>query len=151
MLTQSQISKILNLKRPRGPFDVNPLQVQKLRPDSKRIRTGSYTELEAALYQWQQFMQKNGQVGISGLMLQEKAMHFWEKMPIYAQFVMPKFSQGWLTAFKKPYKIRKFILHWESGSADHSEETEMLMKAIQNILSIYERKDIYNMDETTLY
>ncbi|RPB24692.1 hypothetical protein L211DRAFT_143014 [Terfezia boudieri ATCC MYA-4762] len=64
-LTQSQISKILNPKTPRGPSDVDPVQVQKLRPDSKRIRTGRYTELEAALYQWQQLMQKNGQVGIS--------------------------------------------------------------------------------------
>ena len=42
-------------------------------------------------------------------------------------------------------------MHWESGSADDSEETEMLMKEIQNILSVYERKDIYNMDETALY
>ncbi|RPB21153.1 hypothetical protein L211DRAFT_851752 [Terfezia boudieri ATCC MYA-4762] len=43
-LTQSQISNILNPKRPRGPSDVDPVQVQKLRPDSKRIRTGRYTE-----------------------------------------------------------------------------------------------------------
>ena len=61
-LTQSQISKILHPKRSRGPSDVDPVQVQKLRPDSNRIRTARYNELEAALYQWQQLIQENGQV-----------------------------------------------------------------------------------------
>ncbi|KAF8429407.1 hypothetical protein BGX38DRAFT_411862 [Terfezia claveryi] len=59
-LTQSQISKILNPKRPRGPSDVDPVQVQKLRPESKRIRAGKYPKLERALYQWQQLMQQRG-------------------------------------------------------------------------------------------
>ena len=83
-------------------------------------------------------MQKHGQVAISGLMLQEKAMQFWAKMPIYAQHVMPKFSEGWLSAFKKQYKIKKFVLHGEFGLADDREETEKLIQEIQEILSNYE-------------
>ena len=39
-ITQSQISRILNPKRPRGPSDVDPVQIQKLLPTSKRLRTG---------------------------------------------------------------------------------------------------------------
>jgi len=54
-------------------------------------------------------------------MLQEKAAQFWAKMPIYAQHMMPKFSQGWLSAFKKRYKI-KFVLYRESGSADNGKK-----------------------------
>ena len=60
-------------------------------PDSERIRTEKHCELEA---EWQQLMQKHGQVAISGLMLQEKAVQFWTKMPIYAEQMIPKFSQG---------------------------------------------------------
>ncbi|KAF8442555.1 hypothetical protein BGX38DRAFT_1144147 [Terfezia claveryi] len=46
ILTQSQISKILNpTKRPRGPSDastLDPQQVQQSRRDRKRLRTGQY-------------------------------------------------------------------------------------------------------------
>ncbi|KAF8416434.1 hypothetical protein EV426DRAFT_507215, partial [Tirmania nivea] len=59
-------------------------------------------------------------------------------------------SQGLLSAFKEWYRIKKFLLHTESGSVD-GEETERLMKEIQDIIGNYERKDIYNMDETGLY
>ena len=37
-LTQSQISKILNFKKPRGPLGVDPVLVQKLRPDVNALR-----------------------------------------------------------------------------------------------------------------
>jgi len=72
-------------------------------------------------------------------------------MPIYADLPEPKFSQGWLSRWKARYKIKKYALHGESGSAEAEEETENMMQEIQEILSDYERKDIYNMDETVLY
>ena len=72
-------------------------------------------------------------------------------MPIYAQQVMPKFSDGWLCAFKKRYQIKKFVLHWELGSVHDREETAGLMQEIQDILAGYEQKDICNMNETGLY
>lgn len=37
-LTKSQTNEILNPKRPRGPSDVDPAQILKLRSDSKSIR-----------------------------------------------------------------------------------------------------------------
>ena len=80
-------------------------------------------------------MQKHGQVAISGLMLQEKAVQFWAKIPIYAQRVTLRFSQAWLSALKKRYEIKKFVLHGESGSTDNGEETEVLMQEIHDILS----------------
>lgn len=49
-LSQSQISKFINTKRPRGPSDVDPIQISKLQPSSKRIRTGKHPELDAALF-----------------------------------------------------------------------------------------------------
>ena len=43
--TQSQISQILNPKRPRGPSDVDPIQVQKVRPEAKRIKSTNSTRV----------------------------------------------------------------------------------------------------------
>ena len=37
------------------------------------------------------------------------------------------------------------------GESDDGEETKMLMVEIQGILAEYDRKDIYNIDETGLY
>ena len=108
-LTQSQISKILNPKRPRGPADLDSLQIQKLHSESKRIRTGNYHELDSALYQWQQLMQRHCQVAISGLMLQEKVKQIWRQMPMYAHLVMPKFLQGLLHLLKQRYKINSLL------------------------------------------
>jgi len=52
-------------------------------------------------------------------------------------YVMPKFSQGWLSAFKKRYMVKKFTLHGEPGSVGDGEEIEMLMGEIQTILGHY--------------
>ena len=71
-LTETQISKILNPKIPRGPSNLDLVQVQKLRPEAKRIKSGKHPKLDSALFQEQQSMQQRG-VAISGLLLQEKA------------------------------------------------------------------------------
>ncbi|KAF8448528.1 hypothetical protein BGX38DRAFT_1188265 [Terfezia claveryi] len=70
-LTKSKISKLLNPKRPRGTSDVDPVQEQKLRPVSKRIKSGKHTKLDSTLFQWQQLMQQRG-VAISGLMYKRR-------------------------------------------------------------------------------
>ena len=75
-------------------------------------------------------------------MLQEGVAQFWIQMP--------KFSQGWLSAFKKRYRIKKCVLAGELGSMNDGEETQILVREIQEILGDYEGKDIYNMDETGL-
>ena len=72
-------------------------------------------------------------------------------MPIYAQQVMPKFSDRWLDTFKKRYWIKNFMLHKELESTGNEEETVRLMQEIHDILADYEQKDIYNMNETRLY
>ena len=56
---------------------------------------------------------------------------------------MPRFSGGWLGAFKRRYKIQKFRFH--------GDERKIQLSKIQDILVDYERKDIYNMDGTGLY
>lgn len=73
-ITQSQISKFINSKRPRVPSDS---QIGKLQPTTKRLKTGKHPELDAALFEWQQVMQKR-KIAVSGLLLQEKAAQFWD-------------------------------------------------------------------------
>jgi len=72
-ITQSQTSRILNPKRPRGPSDA-PI-IQKVLPTTKRLRTGKFPELDAALFEWQQIMQKR-KIAITGLLVQDRALQF---------------------------------------------------------------------------
>ena len=65
VLTQSQISQTLNPKRARGPSDADIVNVQKLLPTGKRMRRGKFPELDAALFEWQQVMQKR-KIAITG-------------------------------------------------------------------------------------
>lgn len=72
-------------------------------------------------------------------------------MPIYENSVIHKVSVEWLHWFKKRYKIKNFVLNGKSESADDGEETTMLMQEIQEILSNYKQKYVYNIDESELY
>ena len=75
-------------------------------------------------------------------------LQFWHKLPVYTATPMPKFSEGWLTNGKNRYGIKKFVFHGEDGSVV---DIEKQMENIQSILMDYERRDIYNMDETGLF
>ena len=114
------------------------------------MRRGKFPELDAALFEWQQVMQKR-KIVITGLLLQEKAMQFWSKMDIYKDIAPPKFSEGWLSNWKARYQIKKYTLHDEAGTVELGEEDTETMEKVQAILVDYERCDIYNMDETGLY
>ena len=61
-----------------------------------------------------------------------------------------KFSDVWLSNFKKRHGIRGFLLHGESGEVS-SEAVGQTRRSLRNILSDYELRNIYNMDETGLF
>jgi len=72
-------------------------------------------------------------------------------MDIYKDMEPPKFSEGWLSKWKARYRIKKYTLHGKAGSVDLGDEDTETIERIQVTLAIYERCDIYNMDETGLY
>lgn len=69
------------------------------RPDVKRQRTPAWVDLENALFEWQQCIEKN-KATVTGDLLNEMASVLWEKLPQYEWQPKPKFSTGWLEGFQ---------------------------------------------------
>jgi len=87
-------------------------------------------------------------IAVSGDMIKSKGKQFCLDLNIERES-LPTFSNGWLTRFKKRHSFKCQKLHGESGSAPKIDfET---MEFIQNKLSKFGLKDIYNMDESGLF
>jgi hypothetical protein len=83
-----------------------------------------------------------------GDLTKEKAAYFLAKLyPGHRAF---EFSNGWLEAFKNRHDIKSYRCFGESGSANMAMIEESLPR-IRLTLDQYERRDIYNMDETGLF
>lgn len=54
-------------------------------------------------------------VTVTGDILKEMAVVFWEKLPQYVGQEIPKFSTGYFDGFKARYSIKKYREHGESG------------------------------------
>ena len=61
-----------------------------------------------------------------------------------------KASNGYLRGFYDRYNIQCKSLHGEAGSVDSSTVIEWFTK-VNNIIKVYENKDVYNLDETGLF
>jgi hypothetical protein len=102
--------------------------------------------METTLYQW--FLTYQDQVNISGDLTKEKAASFLAELyPGHEAF---EFSNGWLEAFKNCRGIKSYRRFGESGSTNMAVIEESLPQ-IRLTLDQYERRDIYNMDETGLF
>jgi Tc5 transposase DNA-binding domain/Fission yeast centromere protein N-terminal domain len=118
-------------------------------PERLRRKTGSWPDLEAALYQWQLATnRKNNQV--TGLLLQEMAIRFWLSMTQYKDFPVPKFSAGWLDAFKIRHYISRKKRYGEAGKVD-IKQLKFNFTKVRFIIAEYSLADIYNIDEIALY
>ena len=113
-LNQSSISKILSSKY--DYLDDLNKKKDKTKLESKRTSAGDWPELEEALYEQQQRMQKQGAV-ITGEILKAQAAKFQEKLPQYEGIQQPKWSNSQLDSFKTCFKIKEFVQHREAGSA----------------------------------
>jgi len=113
---------------------------------AKWQRTVKYPLMETALYRW--FLTYQDQVNMSGDLTKEKASYFLAELyPGHGAF---EFSNGWLEAFKNRRDIKSYCHFGESGSANMAVIEESLPH-ICLTLDQYERRDIYNMDETGLF
>lgn len=119
------------------------------RPDVKRQRTPAWVDLEKALFEWQQRMEKKKAI-VTGDLLKEMASVFWDKLPQYEGQLKPKFSTSWLEGFKVRHSIKKYQLYGEAGVVDMvvvEEELQELRETVQP----YNNEDVYNMDESALF
>jgi hypothetical protein len=113
---------------------------------AKWQRTVKYPLVEMALYRW--FLTYQDQVNMSGDLTKEKAAYFLAELyPGHGAF---EFSNGWLESFKNRRGIKSYRRFGESGSANMAVIEESLPQ-IRLTLDQYERRDIYNMDETGLF
>ncbi len=85
---------------------------------------------------------------MSGDLTKEKATYFLAEL--YLGHGAFEFSNGWLEAFKNCRGIKSYRRFGEFRSANMDVIEESLPQ-IRLTLNQYERRDIYNMDETGLF
>lgn len=112
-IDQAQVSKILSSTY--DYLDGLDLKNDKKALNSKRTSVGDWPDLEAALFEWQQRMQKSRAI-ITGKILKNKASKLWKCLPQYVDIKEPKWSNGQVKNFKKRFKIKEYIIHGEAGS-----------------------------------
>jgi hypothetical protein len=146
-LTQGQISSMLSEKYIYLDSDTQ----KKITLSAKRHYRGDYPDLEAALFEWQQRIQKK-EATITGDILKAKATEIWNLLPQYNEIQVPKWSNSWLEGFKTRFKIKQYVRHGEAVAVDiHNPEAIQQMNDIRGLCSNYTNKDIFNMDETGLF
>jgi hypothetical protein len=62
---------------------------------------------------------------ITGYILKEMADKFWDTLPQYSSLERPRWSDGWLTAFKQRHHIKQ--IEYSSRSSLQSSETSSLI------------------------
>jgi hypothetical protein len=141
-LDRSTISKVLKKKEQYLLLEENSTTQNRY-----KNRRAKYPELEMAMNLWV------SQVSAAGLILTDelvklKGRDFGQHLGIPDDNV--KFSNGWITNFKKWNSLRRYQLHGEASSAPLDSLPGERIK-LQELLSQYQPEDIYNADETGLF
>lgn len=145
-IDQAQVSKILSSTY--AHLDGLDLKKDKKALNLKRTSAGDWPDLEAALFEWQQRMQKSKAI-ITGEILKDKASKLWKSLPQYADVEEPKWSNGWIQNFKRRYKIKEYVMHGEAGSAAIDDpDSQQQMENLRALVATYECRNVLNMDET---
>lgn len=148
-LTQGQISMILSSKY--AYLESLDTKKDKQQLAVKRSSKGDWPDLEAALFEWQQRMQRKKAV-ITGEILKTQAAKLWASLPQYEGIEAPKFSNGWLEGFQWRFNIKQYVQHGEAGSAAiDTPDAQRQMQIVRDLSEEYGPKDTYNMDETGLF
>lgn len=115
----------------------------------KTMKCADFEKVSEALFQWFRLQRNNG-VPISGPILQEKALSFFEKLKEDGE---PSFtaSNGWLNRWKTRYGIKQLSICGEKLSADSDNVSDFKVKFHDFIEKEGLSGDqIYNCDETGL-
>jgi Fission yeast centromere protein N-terminal domain/Tc5 transposase DNA-binding domain len=118
---------------------------------AQRSRVGTWNDLDFALFEWQQRLQKKKAV-ITGEILKAQAIKFWVTLPQYQGQEQPKFLNSWLWGFQHWFWIKEYIYHGKAASAEiNKPEAIAQIEYIWQLCSEYHKDDILNMDETGLF
>jgi len=113
---------------------------------SKRQRTVKFPVMEETFVEW--ILANQERTPIFGDLIKENAAKILDRMhPGHELF---EFSNGWLEAFKLHHGIKSFRHFGENGSVDMN-AINLALPRIRQLLDQYAWKDIYNMDETSLF
>ncbi len=102
--------------------------------------------MEETLAEW--ILTNQERIPISRDLIKENAAKILDHLhPDHELF---EFSNGWLEAFKLCHGIKYFRRFGESGFIDMN-VVNLALPRIRQLLDQYAWKDIYNMDETSLF
>lgn len=143
LLTQPTISESLSNK-----FNYLDEAQSETLDSQQRNRPPQWPVLETALFQWCQEIELEG--GLTGDIIKQQAIRFWQRLAPYQGMEVPVFSNGWLQGFKQRHDIRLRKRHGEAASVDiHAIEEQLI--AVKAIASQFAPSDCYNCDETGLF
>ncbi|KDQ18967.1 hypothetical protein BOTBODRAFT_98136, partial [Botryobasidium botryosum FD-172 SS1] len=159
-LTQSQVATHF---RARGFSTITPATVSRIVADGaiyrerakdptqfsfKRPRKVAFPEVEAALSLWVATSDRR-HLTISGDLIREKARRFAALFGIPPDDFL-SLSNGWLESFKVRHGLRDVRYYGEAGSVDQA-QLALEIPRLQEIISKYARRDVFNWDESGLY
>lgn len=113
---------------------------------AKKLRRAEKENVEEALLKWFT-IQRNRNLPVTGVMLQNKANEFAERFEEKG-FVC---SNGWLDRFKKRNNISGAKVVGEASSVTESVVENWKTKVWPDVIQNYEEKDIFNADEAGLF
>lgn len=112
----------------------------------KRLQSGKHENIEDAVFKW--FLAaRSASVPVSGLIIQEKANYYADKLGI-TDF---KASNGWLDRWKARFNVAFKTISGEAKSCTPDMIAHWKETHIPTILSRYQLKDIFNGDEFGLF
>ncbi|KIJ51658.1 hypothetical protein M422DRAFT_157586 [Sphaerobolus stellatus SS14] len=114
---------------------------------SKHPRVVTRPDVERCLHLWVLSMEAK-QETVNGAMLMAKCARFEEKLNIPMNERLS--GSGWIPPFCKAYKIKEYCRHGEAASVN-IEAVKVERTRLQALLSKYEKKDIFNFDETGFF
>ena len=114
--------------------------------ESKSLKTSSLEELETSLSAW--FKQAcTTNASTDGPQLKEKAKHVATHLGIDGF----RASDGWIYSFKKIHNLVYKTMLGESAIVNPKTVTDWKSKELSKIINGYQRKDMFNVDETGLF
>lgn len=127
-------------------------QLDSKKLDSFSNKGAEFPELEEELIKFVKTME-DATFGINSHSLRHEAEFLCRLKPeLLNGKEKPNFSQGWLDNFMKRNNLRCRLMNGEAGSVDMSSPVILLkVEEIKAKLACYDRRDIYNFDETGLF
>ncbi|KAI1007606.1 hypothetical protein K3495_g619 [Podosphaera aphanis] len=114
----------------------------------QRERPLKWPELDEALALWQKEKEKS--IPLTGHLIRQQVVHFWNRLPCYRGTVVPAFSNGWLGSSRKRHGIKLWPRHGEDGSVNEAVVAQQLAQ-VQELATEYHPDDIYICDESGLF